>query len=197
MDLGTVHALDEARGSQVVAVRIGGIFDAAITVEDQTRLWSALVDRQAQRPQSQADVTASSQCPGQHAPGMFVEDDSEVTPLGSDLEVRHVAHPDPIGCIGQDLELAIGYGSEEGFDPGSRLTTVGSMRSKALVPHDPGHSLLAEPLTHGQQRTMHARAAVVALVGLKDPANMVSAAAHRAPPGRSADASTRHRNHLG
>ena len=169
--LGAIHALRTAERRQLIAVRCRRILDAAIGVEDQGRPWSPPVDRLAQRAQGQADVPTPANGPGKDASRMLVEDDRQVAPLITDLQVGDTADPHPIRSIGQDHELAVRDAGEERAH--ARAVAVGDFRAQVVFAHQERHPLSADAFAQRTQSTVNARAAVMAPMRRVDLANPV------------------------
>lgn len=168
-----IHALHAAERGQLIAVRRCRVLDAAIGVEDQARPGPAPMDGLAKRAQRQADVAAAANSPGKDTSRMLVQDHCQVPPLIADLQVRHIADPHTIGCIGQNAELAIRDTGEEGFDPCARAIAISNRGAQPVFAHQAGHSFRANALAQRTQRAVNARTAVVTSVGGEDRANPI------------------------
>src|SRR3990170_6726411 len=93
-------------GCKTRAEGVGREFDAAIGMEDQPGSRAPAQQGAIERGQRQGQVAPRRQAPTENAARIAIHDDGEVAPLAGALHVRHIAHPDLVGCRGVYVQHA-------------------------------------------------------------------------------------------
>src|SRR6266542_2850981 len=169
---GAAHARHDIASVERGSVIAAGVGAAAIGVVDQPRRRVPKVQRVSERLEGEGSVIGRACRPAHHAASEEVEHDREIQPSFVGPDVRHVGHPDRVGCLRLELALhdvrsnrvrvvRIGGASKTSLSPG--LDTV--------LAHQPLDPLLAHPHAASAKISVHARAAVraaTALVGSRD-----------------------------
>jgi len=121
----TVDILDLSEGEE--AGIKGAVLDAAVGVEDQTRLGSPPPHSVLQRRSGQLGIASLAQAPAEESARVLVHGDSHVAPLLAHTQVGDVAHPDSVGFFKLQVALPVGdalvgrpSGPPGGGDTGAR-----------------------------------------------------------------------------
>jgi len=163
-----LHALDDAELREMVSIRICRVFGPTIAVEDQPRGRATTRDGLVECSHRQGQVTLSAQAPAEQSPRMLVEDNSQIVPTASDVQVSDVPDPNLICTAGRDVELSVRQLAKESLH--RRFVAVATPCA-GLQPrsfHETSNALSCDADAALLQGGMNARASVCAAAGVED-----------------------------
>jgi len=108
-----IHALHKAMLTQLGFEFKRRELDTPIRVEVHTLWWLAIAYGVSQRCDGEFGRAVAGDAPAYDATREAVDDDSQVAPGASDLEIRDIAVPDLIGTCDGKIQDSIGHLMEE------------------------------------------------------------------------------------
>lgn len=157
---GPVHALSDTQFRDALLECPGGILNASIRVEDQTRSRPAVVHRVVQCSECEFDVFAPSEAPTHDSATALVHDDRQVSIDGTDFKVGDVAYPHAVRLRDRQVELAIGDEREVLLQLPIGVADGGHACFDAMRPHDTSNPVLAHTAALTIERPVHAWTAI-------------------------------------
>lgn len=142
---GAGHALHEAMLTQLGLEFKRGELDTPIRVEVNAARGTPVAQCVLQCCDGEFGCVVIGNAPADDAAGEAVDDDCQVTPCASDLEIRDITVPDLIGAADLHVQNAVGHLMEELQVRGLAHEQMIGAALQASLPHETSHAMAADP----------------------------------------------------